>query len=145
MLLFLQTMFGFMKRGSEERERKKREKEEKDHHRARRGMTPEELQQLGDAKERHKKSTKDDRHADSGAGRASDSPVKVKPASSRISSSSHSGPPTTHPKPKKGILKEKSSYGMPVPNQGVRGNLDDTVTVEENTVCLLYTSDAADE
>ena len=139
-------MFGFMKRGSEERERKKREKEEKEHHRAARAMTPEELRQLGDAEKRanQKKPIKDDRHADPGSGRASSSPVKVK--SSKSSSSSHgSGQPLIHPKPpKKGILKEKSSYGMPVPNQGVRGNVDDTVTVEENTVANEVLSGAVD-
>ncbi len=43
-------------------------------------------------------------------------------------------PPRTRPKPKKGILKEKSHYGGEIPNQGVRGNLDDTQTLEENTV-----------
>jgi len=119
-----------MKRGSEERERKKREKEEREHRR----LTPEELQQLGDAEKRagQKKPLKDGRRADQGSGRATDSPVKGKP-------------PLTHPKPpKKGILKEKSSYGMPVPNQGVRGNLDDTVTVEENTVANEILSGAVD-
>jgi len=147
-LQFLQKMFGFMKRGSEERERKKREKEEKELHRAARGLTPEELRQLGDAEKRagQKRPLKDDRHADRGSGRASDSPVKGKPGSNKSSFSSHgSGPPLTHPKPpKKGILKEKSSYGQPVPNQGVRGNLDDTVTVEENTVANEILSGAAD-
>ena len=141
-------MFGFMKRGSEERERKKREREEKEHHLAARAMTPEELQQLGDAEKRagQKKPLKDDRHGDHGSGRASDSPVKVKPGSSRSSSSLHgSAPLSMRPKPpKKGILKEKSSYGMPVPNQGVRGNLDDTVTVEENTVANEILSGAVD-
>jgi len=132
-----------MKRGSEERERKKREKEEKEHQRAARGMTPEELRQLGDAEKRagQRKHTKDDRHTDHGSGRAGDSPVKVKTGSSRTSSSHGSGPPKP---PKKGILKEKSSYGMPVPNQGVRGNLDDTVTVEENTVANEIFSGAVD-
>ena len=137
-------MFGFMKR-SEERERKKREKEEKEHQHAGRALTPEEMRQLGDAEKRanQKKPTKSDRHGDSVTGRTGDSPVKVK---SKSSSASHgSGPPPTHPKPaKKGILKEKSSYGMPVPNQGVRGNLDDTVTVEENTVANEILSGAVD-
>ena len=132
-------MFGFMKRGSEERERKKREKEEKEHNRAARSMTPEELRQLGDAEKRagQKKPLKDD-----SGGRTGDSPIKGKPGSSRTSSSSRgSGPPKP---PKKGILKEKSNYGMPVPNQGVRGNLDDTVTVVENTAANEIMSDAVD-
>jgi len=140
----LQTMFGFMKRGSEERERKKREKEEKELNRAARSMTPEEMQQLGDAEKRvgQRKPLKGDRHAEHSGGKTSDSPIKVKPGSSRSSSSSHgSGPPKP---PKKGILKEKSSYGMPVPNQGVRGNLDDTITVEENTVANEILSGAVD-
>ena len=141
----MSSVFGFMSG------RKKREKEEKEQNRSARAMTPEELRQLGDAEKRaaQKKHTRDDRHADSSSGRAGDSPVKpVKPGTSRSSSSVHgSGPPTTHPKPqppKKGILKEKSSYGMPVPNQGVRGNLDDTVTVEENTVANEILSGAVD-
>ena len=145
-LQFSQTMssvFGFMSG------RKKREKEEKEQNRSARAMTPEELRQLGDAEKRaaQKKHTRDDRHADPSSGRSGDSPVKpVKPGTSRSSSSAHgSGPPPTHPKPpKKGILKEKSSYGMPVPNQGVRGNLDDTVTVEENTVANEILSGAVD-
>jgi len=141
-------MFPFKKRGNEERERKKREKEEKERQRTDRAMTPEERRQLGDAEKRatQKKPIKDDRHADPVSGRAGDSPVKVTHVSSRSSSSSHgTGPPQTHPKPsKKGILKEKSSYGMPVPNQGVRGNLDDTVTVEENTVANEILSGAVD-
>jgi len=147
-LQFLQTMFGFMKRGSEEREKKKREKEEKEQQRAARAMTPEELRQLGDAEKRalQKKPTKDDRHGDAGSGRVADSPGKVKPSSARSSSSLQgSGPPPTHPRhPKKGILKDKSSYGVPVPNQGVRGNVDDTVTVEENTVANEILSGAVD-
>jgi len=138
-----------MKRGSEERERKKREKEEKEQNRAARAMTPEELRQLGDAEKRatQKKHLREDKHADLGSGRASSSPVKAKLGSGRSGSSAHSAgpPPPTHPKPpKKGILKEKSSYGMPVPNQGVRGNLDDTVTVEENTVANEVYSGAVD-
>ena len=132
-----QTMFGFKKRGSEEREKKKREKEEKEQQRAARAMTPEELQQLGDAERRaaQKKPT-DDRQTDAASGLATESHVKDKSGSSRSGSSAHgSGLLPTHRKPpKKGILKEKSSYGKPVPNHGVRGNLDDTVTVEENTV-----------
>jgi len=134
-------MFGFMKR--EEREKKKREKEEKD--RAARAMTPEEMRQLGDAEKRaavQKKSTKDDKHADAASGRTSESPVKVKSGTSKSSSSSHGH---THSKPpKKGILKDKSSYGMPVPNQGVRGNVDDTITVEENTVANEILSGTVD-
>ena len=138
MLQFLQTMFGFMKRGSEEREKKKREKDEKEQQRGAREMTPEEMQQLGDAERRaaQKKPVKDDRQSDTASGRAAESPGKDKSSAARSSSSVHgSGQPPAHRKPhKKGILKEKSSYGKPVPNQGVRGNLDDTVTVEENTV-----------
>ncbi len=33
----------------------------------------------------------------------------------------------------RGILKGKSSFGPDIPNQGVRGNLDDTATLEDNT------------
>ena len=41
-----------------------------------------------------------------------------------LSKSGKTGPPSTYPKPaKKGILKDKSSYGIPIPNQEVRGNL----------------------
>lgn len=43
-------------------------------------------------------------------------------------------PPPLKPKPKKGILKDKSNYGPEVPNQGVRGKLDDTVSLEANTL-----------
>lgn len=44
-------------------------------------------------------------------------------------------PPATRPKPStKGILKAKSTYGPEIPNQGVRGALDDTMTLEENTL-----------
>ena len=42
--------------------------------------------------------------------------------------------PSRHPRSSsKGILKGKSSYGPDIPNQGVRGNLDDTETLEDNT------------
>jgi len=141
-------MFNFMKRGGEDREKKKREKEEKEQHRAARAMTPEELRQLVDAEKRavQKKPVKDDRHADPSSLRATESLSKVKPPSVRSGSSVQgSGPPMTRPKPpKKGILKEKSSYGVPVPNQGVRGNLDDTVTLEENTVANEILSGVVD-
>ena len=46
------------------------------------------------------------------------------------------GPRPPH-RPKRGILKGKSNYGPEIPNQGVRattGSLDDTVTLEENTI-----------
>jgi len=139
-------MFGFMKRGSEEREKKKREKDEKEHQRAGRAMTPEEMQQLGDAERRavQKKSAKDDQQTDAAGGRVADSPIKDK-SSSRSGSSAHGSRPTApHRKPaKKGILKEKSSFGKPVPNQGVRGDLDDTTTLEENTVANENMSGAA--
>ena len=50
-LTVLQRMFGFMKRDREERERKKREKEEKEQKRATsKGLTPEELGRLDEAK-----------------------------------------------------------------------------------------------
>ena len=132
-----------MKRGSEEREKKKRDKEQQ---RAARAMTPEELQQLGDAERRaaQKELAKDDRQADVASGRATESPAKEKSSSTRSSSSAHGSGPTHRKPPKKGILKEKSSYGKPVPNQGVRGNLDDTVTVEENTVANEILSGAVD-
>ena len=35
--------------------------------------------------------------------------------------------------PKRGILKDRSTYGPPIPNHGVVGNLDDTATLEQNT------------
>ena len=37
-------------------------------------------------------------------------------------------------RPKRGILKGKSNYGPEIPNHGVRGILDDTDTLEENTM-----------
>lgn len=37
-------------------------------------------------------------------------------------------------RPKRGILKGKSNYGPEIPNHGVRGRLDDTETLEENTM-----------
>ena len=43
-------------------------------------------------------------------------------------------PPAVQPKPSRGILKGQSNYGPEIPNQGVRGQLDDTMTLEENTV-----------
>ena len=43
-------------------------------------------------------------------------------------------PPAVQPKPQRGILKEQSNYGPDIPNQGVRGQLDDTMTLEENTM-----------
>ena len=42
--------------------------------------------------------------------------------------------PAVQPKPSRGILKEQSNYGPEIPNQGVRGRLDDTMTLEENTI-----------
>ena len=42
--------------------------------------------------------------------------------------------PATQPKPSRGILKGQSNYGPEIPNQGVRGQLDDTMTLEENTI-----------
>ena len=42
--------------------------------------------------------------------------------------------PSRHPRStSRGILKGKSSYGPDIPNQGVRGNVDDTETLEDNT------------
>ena len=42
--------------------------------------------------------------------------------------------PAIAPKPNRGILKGKSHYGPTIPNQGVQGALDDTVTLEQNTM-----------
>ena len=42
--------------------------------------------------------------------------------------------PSRHPRSSsKGILKGKSSYGPDIPNQGVRGNVDDSGVLEDNT------------
>jgi len=41
--------------------------------------------------------------------------------------------PPVAPKPDRGILKGQSRYGPDIPNYGVVGDLDDTVTLETNT------------
>lgn len=43
-------------------------------------------------------------------------------------------PPLIQPKPKKSILKGSSNYGPGLPNQGVTGNIDDTSTLQKNTL-----------
>ena len=137
-------MFGFMKKHSEkdreEREqRKKREKEEKELKRSGKSLTPDELGRLEEAKKAmQKKSTKEDETGNDGFERSlsQSGSVKSRTAAADVGMKSSvrvSAPPPIFPKPKKGILKDKSSYGQAVPNQGVRGNVDDTVTVEENT------------
>lgn len=138
-------MFGFMKKHSEkdkeEKERKRREKEEKKAGSAKgSGMTAEELGQLEDAKKKMEKKslgssgpTRSSVQSSSVRGRVSGEAETTKP-SSRSASSASSGHPPVPTKPKKGILKDKSSYGQPVPNHGVRGNVDDTMVLEENTL-----------
>lgn len=121
-------MFPFLKnRGKDDKDRRKKEKADKDT--ASRGgantLTADELMRLEDAKiELEKKKSEEE-------GVPMTRPVKPVP---RMDSASRKAPPVVQPKPKKGILKDKSNYGGHIPNQGVRGNLDDTVTLEENTL-----------
>ena len=152
-----------MKKHSEkdrdERERKKIEKEDKKRREkterknsksGKHGATQEELNQLEQAKSRLFP------HGDVTRGKATNGSVSVTPSDSvdSLGSSSAEGspassqytsraeleisrtvrvPPPTKPKPQRGILKGRSNYGPQIPNHGVRGNLDDTVTLEINT------------
>ncbi|ELT98778.1 hypothetical protein CAPTEDRAFT_191825 [Capitella teleta] len=143
-------MFGFMKKSSvdkerekEEKEKKKKEKKEKKD-RKRNSTTSEELARLEEAKK--------GLFWRSNGAKGMDTSVTASESNDSLSSSSDAPgvytttakveisktvkvPPRTQPKPQKprGILKGRSNYGPEIPNQGVRGNLDDTVTVEENT------------
>ncbi|XP_013414395.1 unconventional myosin-XVIIIa [Lingula anatina] len=49
-------------------------------------------------------------------------------------------PPKVPHKPAKGILKGKSSYGPEIPNHGVTGKPDDSLTVTSNTIYNLQMS-----
>lgn len=128
-------MFGFMK---SREEKKKKEKIEKEQKRSSKSLTADELIRLEEAKHAL------ERRAPNGASDDSLSVASSEASSESTTASQRSGsqkgktsvlkPTKTPPKPpKKGILKDKSSYGGLIPNQGVRGNVDDTVTVEENT------------
>ena len=130
----------------EEKEKKKREKkdEKKKKKSIEKGLTPEELRRLEEAK-------RGLFHRGGDAGGAKPYPHDVNTSDSNDSLNDPGGtnytsatkmeisrtvkvPPPTHPKPKKGILKGKSNYGPEIPNQGVRGNVDDCMILEENTL-----------
>ena len=143
-------MFGFMKKQSEkereDKERKKREKKEKKA-KMEKPLTQEELARLEEAKRelyakknppirpprngREGPTPSESSDSISSSGRENTPDTYTSTARMDIRSSK-SGPPT-QPKPKKGILKGASNYGPEIPNMGVRGRLDDTVTLEENT------------
>lgn len=131
-------MFGFMK-SREEKEKKKKEKIEKEQKRSSKSLTADELIRLEEAKHALERKAPNGASDDSLSVASSEASTESATASQR--SGSQKGkkslvkPTKTPPKPpKKGILKDKSSYGGLIPNQGVRGNVDDTITVEENTL-----------
>lgn len=152
-------MFGFMKKHSdkEKEEKDKRKKEKKDKKRQmERPLTAEELQRLEEAKRGlyRKGSDSNYTYQPTRPPRTRSSADGTTPSDSSDSLSSSGRettpdtytstakmdiartvrmPPPTQPKPKKGILKGKSNYGPEIPNQGVRGSLDDTGVLEENT------------
>jgi myosin-18 len=153
-------MFGFMKKSSvdkdkdrEEKEKKKKEKKEKKDKKQRNSTTSEELARLEEAKkglfwkngnkgmDTSVTSVTESESSESlnSTGRGSTPDTSSNPtftATAKVEiSKTVKVPPRTQPKPQKprGILKGKSNYGPDIPNQGVRGNLDDTITLEENT------------
>jgi len=139
-------MFQFMKRGStkdkDKEEKEKKKKDDQSNAGQSKGMTPEELNRLEEARTALLKKqgiTEDNGSVGAPTLSPTQKPVTkpVKPGSfTRTDSSGRKGPPPiTQPKPpKKGILKDKSNYGGQIPNHGVRGSLDDTATLEENTL-----------
>ena len=157
-LFYFSAMFGFMKKHSdkdrEEKDKRKREKKETKkslNRKAEKPLTKEELQRLDEARKGLYKTNGS--HFEGGAVSYSDSSESLgssqhgtretTPDSSGAtftsSASMHLGkanriPPPVQPKPKKGILKDKSTYGPEIPNQGVRGNPSDVVVTEENTL-----------
>ena len=156
-------MFGFMKKKDpEEKERKKKEKKEKkDKKKSEKPpLTSAELHRLEDIKrslaQQGIRGTGVDMH-DGGAvpymgndSSESSSLSSGRPSAEDVSVASTNGqqpvvltkpnkppPISAKPhisKPKRGILKGRSHYGPEIPNHGVRGNLDDTITLEQNTV-----------
>ncbi len=162
-------MFGFMKKPKdrEEKERKKREKEKKklEKKAKEKGMTQEELQRLEEAKKGLYRNASDaSQYSTQAVAYREPGDSSSEPSSSREESMENIAgrytsqkqieltkphKPAIMPKPerpKRGILKGKSSYGPEIPNQGVRGNVDDTRTLEENTIVneLLSGQELAD-
>lgn len=129
-------MFGFMKSRDEKRKKEKLEKEQK---RSAKSLTADELIRLEEAKQAM------DRKASNGASEDSHSIASSEASTDGILGPQRDGSQRTRPvparptrvppkPPKKGILKDKSSYGGLIPNQGVHGNLDDSQTLEANTL-----------
>lgn len=155
-------MFGFMKKHSEkdkeEKERKKKEKKEKKtKEKDKKPMTQDELNRVEELRKGLFRKSSNTSRSSKGDGMA----VAYQDPSDKTSDSSETGGssreesmdniagtytsqkqleltkpqrPPVMPKPKKGILKGKSSYGPDIPNQGVYGNLDDDMTIEKNTI-----------
>lgn len=129
-------MFGFMKSRDEKRKKEKLEKEQK---RSAQSLTADELIRLEEAKQAM------DRKTSNGASADSHSIASSEASTDRIIGPQRDGSQRTRPvpvkptrvppkPPKKGILKDKSSYGGQILNQGVHGNLDDSHTLEANTL-----------
>lgn len=123
----------------EEKEKKKREKIEKEQKRSSKSLTAEELIRLEEAKHALERKAPNGASDDSMSVASSEASVESTTAPQRGGSqkgkTSVVKPSKAPPKPpKKGILKDKSSYGGLIPNQGVRGNVDEPITVEENTL-----------
>ena len=138
----------------EEKEKRKREKKEKKEKKksSDKPLTDEELGRLEEAKRGllhrlsdsakhslHKDHSSEDGVTPGGSNESLGSQENINDSSYTSSAKMNftktvKVPPPTRPKPKKGILKTKSTYGPEIPNQGVRGNLDDTLTLEENTL-----------
>ena len=113
----------------DEKDRKKRDKKEKKKKEVSKPLTSEELRRLDEAKKGLLQ--------EGGEGMAvmSEEQTPVYTSSARVDlGRTVRVPPAVQPKPKKGILKDKSNYGPEIPNQGVSGNIDDTLTLEQNTV-----------
>lgn len=145
-------MFGFMKKfGDKDKDKDKDEKEKKVKElkkidkKAERPLSEEELKRLEESKASFSKRTESKKSVprsgskDSiSSGDRQTSPVSetgtITSAAKLDIAKTVKVPPPLKPKPKKGILKDKSSYGPEVPNHGVRGNLDDTITLEANTL-----------
>ena len=149
-------MFGFMKKHSEkekeEKDKRKREKKDKKEKKQAddQPLTPEELMRLEEAKrgllrksgdsnyvytvQKHGNSSSSDSLSSTGRETTPDGGMYTSTAKMDISRTVRVPPPVQpKPKPKKGILKGRSNYGPEIPNQGVRGKIDDTITLEENT------------
>ena len=151
-------MFGFMKKHADKDREERKRREKRDKKEKKKGLTPDELTHLDDVKRGLWRRLSDTKQPHNGrpvapSSLSSGSAVSASTASTAVPADDDDGSVqlryTSYKKMelssgseasaasaaslKKGILKEKSHYGPEIPNQGVHGELDDTLTLEENT------------